>query len=86
MRNFITLKILENLGQVKDGFKLIEEFKTKYVGKTEPRQMFTFKVLNGIATALWFKKEIFSHGPNWKTPLRRPGMKIKSLRCYSLSL
>ena len=39
-------------GQVKDGFKIIEEFKKKSVGMTEPKQMATFIALGGIATAL----------------------------------
>ena len=39
-------------GQVKDGFKFIEEFKLKSVGMTEPKQMATFIALGGIATAL----------------------------------
>ena len=48
------------LGQVKDGFKFIEEFKMKSMGMTEPKQMATFIVLGGIATALWFERESFS--------------------------
>ena len=47
-------------GQVKDGFKFIEEFKMKSVGMTEPKQMATFIALGGIATALWFERESFS--------------------------
>ena len=39
-------------GQVKDGFKFIEEFKMKSVGMTEPKQMDTFIALGSIATAL----------------------------------
>ena len=48
------------LGQVKDGFKFIEEFKTKSVGMTEPKQMATLIALGGIATALWAERESFS--------------------------
>ena len=48
------------LGQVKDGFKFIEEFKMKSVWMTEPKQMATFIALGGIATALWFERESFS--------------------------
>ena len=48
------------LGQVKDGFKFIEEFKMKSVGMTEPKQMATFIALGGIATASWFERESFS--------------------------
>ena len=33
------------LGQVKDGFKFIEEFKMKSVGMTEPKQMATSVVV-----------------------------------------
>ena len=61
-------------GQVKDGFKFIEEFKMKSVGMTEPKQMATFIALGGIATALWFERISFPHGPNWKTPSKRPGV------------
>ena len=32
----------------------------KSVGMTEPKQMATFIVLGGIATALWFERESFS--------------------------
>ena len=53
-------KFQKNLGQVKDGFKLIKEFKMKSVGMTEPKQMATFIALGGIATALWFERESFS--------------------------
>ena len=49
-------------GQVKDGFKLIEEIKMKSVGMTEPKQMATFIAHTGIATALWFERESFSSG------------------------
>ena len=52
---------IENFsGQVKDGFKFIEEFKMKSVGMTEPKQMATFIALGGIATALWFERKSFS--------------------------
>ena len=47
-------------GQVKDGFKFIEEFKMKSVGMTEPKRMATFIALGGIATASWFERESFS--------------------------
>ena len=47
-------------GQVKDGFKFIEEFEIKSVGMTEPKQMATFIAPGGIATALWFERESFS--------------------------
>ena len=50
----------KNFGQVKDGFKFIEEFKMKSVGMTEPKRMATFIALGGIATALWFERESFS--------------------------
>ena len=53
-------KFVKNLGQVKDGFKLIDEFKMDLVGMTEPDQMATFIALGGIATALWFERESFS--------------------------
>ena len=53
-------KFKKKLGQVKDGFKFIEEFKIKSVRMTEPKQMAIFIALGGIATALWFKRESFS--------------------------
>ena len=62
------------LGQVKDGFKFIEEFKIKSVGMTEPKQMATFIALGGIATTLWFKRESFHLCADKKTPLRRPSV------------
>ena len=43
-------------GQVKDGFKSIEEFKMKSLGMTELKQMATFIALGVIATALWFER------------------------------
>ena len=46
-------------GQVKDGFKLIEELNMKSVEMTEPKQMATFIALGGIATALWFERKNF---------------------------
>ena len=58
----------------KDGFKFIEEFKMKSVGMTEPKQMATFIALGGVATALWFERESFPHGWNWKTLSKRPGV------------
>ena len=56
----LLLKFENFSGQVKDGFKFIEEFKMKSVGMTEPKQMATFIALGGIATALWFERESFS--------------------------
>ena len=41
-------------GQVKDGFKFIEEFKMKFVGMTELKKRATFIELVGITTTLWF--------------------------------
>ena len=48
------------LGQVKDGFKFVEEFKLKSVGMMEPKIMATFVALGGIANVLWFKSKSFS--------------------------
>ena len=63
------------LGQVKDGFKSIEELKMKIVGMSEPLRMVTFVALGGIATLLNLKKEKVSpHGPNWKKSLKKLGV------------
>ena len=48
------------MGQVKDGFKFIEEFKIKSMRITEPKQMATFLALGVIATTLWFERKSFS--------------------------
>ena len=47
-------------GQVKDGFKFIEESNMKSVRIIEPKKMATFIALGGIASALWFERESFS--------------------------
>ena len=46
-------------GLVKEGFKFIEEFKMKSVGKREAKRIATFIALGGIATASWFEQEDF---------------------------
>ena len=56
----LLLKFENFSGQVKDGFRFIEELKMKYVWMTEPKQMATFIALGGIATALWFRSKSFS--------------------------
>ena len=47
-------------GQVKDGFKSIEDFRMKPMGINEPKKLATFIAIGGIATALWFERESFS--------------------------
>ena len=48
------------LGQIKDVFKYIEEFKKNRLGMSEPKCMVIFVALIGIATLLCFEREYFS--------------------------
>ena len=56
-------KFFNFLGQVKDGYRFVEEFKMKFAGMAEPKRM---------ATVLWFERKSFSSQTELENTFNKP--------------